>query len=200
MRVLIACEFSGVVRDAFTRRWPDWDVWSCDLLPTEQPGKHIQGDVLNVLNDGWDLMIAHPPCTYLCSASNYWINKIEGNKEKRDLAVQFVIKLWEANIKHIAIENPIGILKSRFKSPSQKVYAWHFGHQYSKDICLWLNNLPLLYPTKLVAGPYKTLDFWSTNRITTNGGYKKSITFTGVAEAMAEQWGTFLTNAQRRDQ
>lgn len=188
MKVLVACEFSGVVREAFRKR--GHDAWSCDLLDTEIPGNHIKDDVLNYLNEGWDLMIAHPPCTYLCNGSLNWINRQEGRKEKMLDAVSFCKKLYESPIYRIALENPIGKLSTLFRKPDQVLHVNQFGHQFKKDLCLWLKNLPKLKPTKLIDGPLKTYDFWSSKRFTKEGGNRKSITFTGVAEAMAEQWGT----------
>jgi hypothetical protein len=187
MRVLIACEFSGVVRDAF--RAHGHDAISCDLLSSDRPGPHIQGDLLDILDDGWDLMIAHPPCTYLCAASNGNLHKSGYNlAEKRGAAADFFMTLINAPIPKIAIENPIGCMSSLYRKPDQVLRANMFGHEYRKDICLWLKNLPHLIPTKLMWPPYKKLDFWSTNR-NPGGRSLKSITFQGVADAMAEQWG-----------
>lgn len=187
MRVLVACEFSGIVRDAFIKR--GHDAVSCDLLPTEAPGPHIQGDVLAVLGEGWDLMIAHPPCTYVCAGSMNWINREEGRKEKALAAADFAKALFWAPIKRVAMENPIGLLSRFIRKPNQVIRAWQFGHPYKKDVCLWLSGLPELKPTNIVPPPYKTFDFYSTDRYTANGGSKKSVTFQGIAEAMADQWG-----------
>ena len=187
MRVLVACEFSGIVREAFKAR--GHDAWSCDLLPTDIPGQHIQGDVLPHLGDGWDLMIAHPPCTYLCQASNGNIRK-QGYHllENRDIAASFFMALIEAPIPRIAVENPIGCMSSRYRKPDQIIRPYMFGHEYRKDTCLWLKGLPKLIPTKMMWPPYKKLDFWSDKR-NPNGRSLKSITFSGIAAAMAEQWG-----------
>jgi hypothetical protein len=197
MRVLVACEFSGIVRDAFAKR--GHDAWSCDLLPTEKPGNHIQGDVLEILNDGWDLMIAHPPCTYLCAGGHNWMNRKPEWLPEREKALIFIRKLLGAPVEKIALENPIGVISSRIRKPDQIFRAWMFGHPYKKDVCLWLKNLPKLTPTHVPEGwlfggdtypkERKTLDFWSTDRYTATGGSKKSITFQGIANAMAEQWG-----------
>lgn len=196
MKILIACEFSGIVRDAFTAL--GHDATSCDLLPTEKPGKHIQGDVLDILNDGWDMMIAHPPCTYLCVGGMNWINRQPGRKEKMFEAIEFVKMLWNAPIEKIAIENPIGVLSTHIRKPDQIIRAYQFGHPYKKDTCLWLKNLPklihsregdLFHEKTYAEPPYKTFDFWSSDRLTKNGGSKKSITFSGIANAMAQQWG-----------
>jgi hypothetical protein len=197
MRVLVACEFSGIVREAFKAK--GHDAWSCDLLPTEIPGQHIQGDVLEILDDGWDMMIAHPPCTYLCGGGNNWLNRKPEWRPNREKALVFVQQLLDAPIEKIALENPIGAINSRIRKPDQVVYAWMFGHPYKKDICLWLKNLPKLTPSCVPEGwlfggevypkERKTFDFWSRDRYTANGGSKKSITFTGIANAMADQWG-----------
>ncbi len=182
MRVLVACEFSGIVRDAFAAR--GHDAWSCDLLPTEKPGNHIQGDVREVLNNGWDLMIAHPPCTHLAVSGARWF------KEKRveqDNAVRFFADLLKARIKRIAIENPIGIISTRIRKPDQIIQPWQFGHGETKATCLWLCGLPKLVPTNIVEGRTARVhreppgpDRWKN----------RSRTYTGIAEAMASQWGT----------
>ena len=187
MRVLVACEFSGVVREAFRGR--GHDAWSCDLLDSEIPGQHIRGDVRKILNGDWDMMIAHPPCTYLCNGGNNWLNRKPEWRSRRIEALDFVRTLLGADIPKIALENPIGAINSQVRKPDQVLYAYMFGHPYSKDICFWLKNLPPLKPTLIAQPPYKTFDFWSTNRYLENGGSKKSITFKGLAEAMATQWG-----------
>jgi len=196
MKVLIACEFSGIVRDAFKKR--GHNVWSCDILPTDLTGNHIQDDVLNILNDGWDLMIAHPPCTYICAGSMNWLYRETGRYKKMLDAIEFIKKLLNAPIDKIALENPIGLISSKIRKPNQIIRAYYFGEPYKKDICLWLKNLPKLihiketdlFDVKTHANqPYKTFDFWSTDRYTEKGESKKSITFQGVAKAMAEQWG-----------
>lgn len=151
MRVLVACEFSGTVRDAFAKR--GHDAWSCDLLPSETPGNHIQGDVLEILDDGWDLMIAHPPCTYLCSSGLHWNNKTPGRDELTHEAMIFVLNLMgEGFISHdipkIALENPIGRISTAYRKPDQVIQPYQFGHDASKQTCLWLKGLPLLRPTK----------------------------------------------------
>lgn len=187
MKILIACEYSGIVRDAFIAK--GHNAISCDLLPTERPGQHYQGNVLEILNDGWDLMIAHPPCKYLCNGGNNWLNRRpdldwRGNRE---LAAEFFMTLINAPISMIAVENPIGVMSSRYRKPNQIIRPFMFGHEYNKDVCLWLKGLPLLMPTNIISPPYKKLDFWSTKRNPL--GYSlKSKTFPGIAEAMAEQW------------
>jgi hypothetical protein len=187
MKVLVACEFSGIVRDAFAAR--GHDAWSCDLLPTEGPGNHIQGDVLEILNDGWDLMIAHPPCKYICNGGNNWLNRRPDLawRENRELGAEFFMKFINAPIPKIAVENPIGCMSSKYRKPDQIIHPWMFGHEYRKDTCLWLKGLPKLIPAEITAGR-KKLDFWSTERHK-NGKDRKAITFPGIAKAMAEQWG-----------
>lgn len=153
MKVLVACEFSGVVRDAFRRR--GHDAWSCDLLPTEVPGPHIEGDVLEVLEDGWDLMIAHPPCTYLASSGLHWNARIPSREEQTHEAMLFVLNLMgdgfiAHGIPRIALENPIGRISTAYRKPDQVIQPWQFGHDASKQTCLWLKGLPPLRPTKIV--------------------------------------------------
>jgi hypothetical protein len=187
VRILVACEFSGTVRDAFIAR--GHDAVSCDLLPSEKPGPHIQGDVLDHLDDGWDMMIAFPPCTYLCNGGLNWLNRQPGRREKMHEAITFVRALLDAPIPRIALENPIGKISTLVRKPDQVLRAYQFGHPYSKDICLWLKDLPNLQPTNILPPPYRTFDFWSTDRLNPGGGNRKSITFSGVANAMANQWG-----------
>ena len=149
MRVLIACEFSGIVRDAFASL--GHDAWSCDLLETETPGQHIQGDVLKILDDGWDLMIAHPPCTYLCSSGLHWNKRRPGREAETIRAMGFVMALMNAPIGRIALENPIGCISTRYRKPDQIIQPWEFGHDASKSTCLWLKSLPPLRPTQIIA-------------------------------------------------
>lgn len=186
MKILIACEFSGIVREAFKEK--GHDAWSCDLLPSEIYGKHYQGDVFDIINNGFDMMIAFPPCTYLCNGGANWLNRREGWRENREKAVDFFMCLNNAQIDKIAIENPIGYMSTRYRKPDQIIKPFMFGHEYKKDVCLWNKNLPLLKSTKLIAPPYKKLDFWSDKRHK-DGKSLKSITFQGIADAMAEQWG-----------
>lgn len=187
MKILIACEFSGVVRDAFSAK--GHDAWSCDLLPTDKPGKHIQGDVLAFLNLGWDMMIAHPPCTYLCNGGQANATRRPHLKWRlhREEAVDFFMRFVNAPIPRIAIENPPGVMSSRYHRPNQIIFPYLFGHNFNKPTCLWLKNLPPLMATDIVAPPYKKLDFWSSKR-NPNGRSLKSITFQGIANAMADQW------------
>jgi len=187
MRVLVACEFSGIVREAFRKK--GHDAWSCDILDTEIPGQHIKDDVLKHLNDGWDLMIAHPPCTYLSRAGARWWHDKE-RALKADQAVEFVLQLWDSPINKIAIENPIGMLKQRWMPPSQAIEPYWFGEHYRKRTWLWLKNLPPLIAT----GINTQVDFWIHSNCrkrkgATSGGLKSAVTFQGIAEAMATQWG-----------
>lgn len=187
MKVLVACEFSGIVRDAFIKQ--GHDAISCDLLKADVGDPHIQGDVLRIIDwYKWDLMIAFPPCTYLCNGGMNWLNRKPEWRPNRELAVDFFMSLVNAPIDKIAVENPIGHMNTRYRKPDQIVYPWMFGHKYRKDICLWLKNLPLLQPSSIVGKPYKKLDFWSDKR-TEDGRSLKSVTFQGVADAMAQQWG-----------
>ena len=196
MRVLIACEFSGVVRDAFAKR--GHDAWSCDLLPSEAPGKHIQGNVRPLLDDHWDLMIAHPPCTYLSASGLHWNKRIPGRFDETMHALNFVHQLLSARIPRIALENPISVISSRIRKPDQIITPYMFGHDASKKTCLWLKNLPPLMPTsmvepRIVNGKKR----WGNQ---TDSGQNKlppsedrwkirSETYQGIADAMADQWG-----------
>jgi hypothetical protein len=181
MKVLIACEFSGTVRDAFTAL--GHDAWSCDLLPTDKPGNHIQGNVLEILNDGWDMMICHPPCTHLAvSGARHFHRK---QKEQAE-ALDFVRTLLDAPIERICLENPISVISSRIRKPDQIIQPWQFGHGETKATCLWLKNLPLLSPTNIVEGREARIhrmppgpDRWK----------ERSRTFAGIGKAMAAQWG-----------
>ena len=183
LKVLIACEYSGRVRDAFTRA--GHYAMSCDLLPTDAPGLHYQGDVFNVINDGWDLMIAHPPCTHLSvSGARHFAAKQASGVQQEALA--FVQRLLDAPIERIALENPISIISSRIRKPDQIIQPWQFGHGETKATCLWLKNLPLLTPTNIVKGREARIhkmppsaDRWK----------KRSETYQGIADAMATQWG-----------
>jgi len=148
MRVLIACEFSGTVRDAFAAR--GHEAWSCDLLESETPGNHIQGDVLDVIGQDWDLMIAHPPCTYLAVSGMHWTTRGLRDPKLTENALEFVRKLLEAPIPKIALENPISIISTKIRKPNQIVQPWFFGHDASKKTCLWLKNLLPLSPTKII--------------------------------------------------
>jgi len=187
MNVLVACEFSGVVREAFKAK--GHNAWSCDLLPTDIPGAHLKMDAIAAMSMiDFDLMIAHPPCTYLCNGGANWLNRRPEWRPGREKAAEFFMSLMNGPINKIAIENPIGHMSTRYRKPDQIVRPFMFGHEYNKDICLWLKNLPKLEPTGHIKPPYKKLDFWSNKRHK-DGKSLKSVTFQGVANAMAEQWG-----------
>ena len=193
MKVLIACEFSGIVRDAFIDR--GHDAFSCDLLPSERPGPHIEVDVLDILDDGWDLMIAHPPCRYLCSSGLHWNKRIVGRSLKTELALKFIRELLDCTIKKIALENSIGCISTKIRKPDCIIQPWQFGHPESKATCLWLKNLPPLCPTEILDKP--TSGRWENQ--TPSGQNKlrpskdrwknRSRTYEGIARAMADQWG-----------
>ena len=192
MRVLVACEFSGTVREAFSAK--GHDAWSCDLLPTDVDGPHIQGDVLEILSDGWDLMIAHPPCTYLASSGLHWNTKRPERAQQTEEALRFVLALAEAPIPHIAIENPIGALSTRWRKPDQIIQPWMFGHDASKATCLWLIGLPPLMPTDILLGGRAARRANQTasgqNKLppSPDRWKKRSLTYPGIAAAMAAQW------------
>ena len=182
-RILVACEFSGTVRDAFKAR--GWDAWSCDLLPTETPGQHIQGDALTILADGWDMMIAHPPCTYLCASGLHWNKRRPTRATQTEEALGFVRRLLDAPIARIAVENPIGCIATRIRPADQIIQPWQFGHGETKATCLWLKELPKLQPTNVVSGRENRIwrmppgkDRWK----------QRSLTYQGIAQAMADQW------------
>ena len=185
MRVLVACEFSGIVREAFRNR--GHDAYSCDLLDTEIPGPHIQGDVLEILDQGWDLMIAHPPCTHLAVSGARWF---KDKQEEQIQALSFVEYLMKAPIEKIAIENPISVISSKIRKPDQIIQPWMFGDKFQKTTCLWLKNLPKLEPTnivdkgEIVIHGGKRIPKWYSNR-----ELDRNKTFKGIAEAMASQWG-----------
>ena len=193
MKILVACEYSGVVRDAFIKR--GHDAMSCDLLPTDAPGPHYQGDVFDIINDGWDLMIAHPPCTYLSVSGMHWTTRGLRDPQLTEDALAFVQRLMAAPIKRIAIENPVGVISSRIRKPDQIIQPWWFGHDASKKTCLWLIDLPPLKPTDMLPGDAKT----RRGNQTASGQNKlppskdrwkiRSATYKGIADAMAEQWG-----------
>ena len=193
MRVLIACEYSGAVRDAFTRL--GHDAMSCDLLPTDAPGKHYQGDVFDVINDGWDLMIAHPPCTYLSVSGMHWTTRGLRDPQLTIDALEFAQRLLDAPIPKIALENPVSIISTRIRKPDQIIQPWQFGHDASKRTCLWLKGLPLLMPTDVLPGDSKTRRANQTasgqNKLPPGKDRWKirSATYQGIADAMANQWG-----------
>lgn len=184
-RILVACEYSGRVRDAFARL--GFDAWSCDLLPPETPGQHYQGDVRDMLAEPWDLLIAHPPCTHLAvSGARHFHRKQQEQAE----ALEFVRLLLNAQVPMIALENQVSIISSRIRKPDQIIQPWQFGHGETKATCLWLKGLPKLIPTKVVDGRVPRVhhmppspDRWK----------ERSRTYQGIADAMASQWGALLT-------
>lgn len=193
MKVLIACEYSGMVRDAFIAA--GHDAMSCDLLPTDVPGPHYQGDVTNILNDGWDLMVAHPPCTHLAVSGAKWFHL----KEKQQAeALDFVRLLLDAPIPRIALENPVSVISSRIRKPDQIIQPWMFGHEATKTTCLWLKNLPQLVATDVVGKGTRhvtkggnSLPEWYNLPPSPDRWKIRSATFTGIAQAMAAQWGDY---------
>ena len=192
MRILVACEYSGVVRDAFIRG--GHTAMSCDLLPTDAPGPHYQGDVSDVIADGWDLMVAHPPCTYLSVSGMHWTTRGLRDPELTEDALAFVQLLLDAPIKKIALENPVSIISTRIRKPDQIIQPWWFGHDASKKTCLWLKNLPPLAPTDKLPGDNKTRRANQTpsgqNKLGPSADRWKlrSATYQGIADAMAAQW------------
>ena len=183
MKVLIACKYSGVVRDAFIAQ--GHDAISCDLLPTDALGPHYQGDVRDIIADGFDLMVAHPPCTHLAVSGARWFKDKQTEQAE---ALDFVRLLLSAPIAKIALENPISIISSRIRKPNQIIQPWQFGHGETKATCLWLKNLPCLAPTNIVEGREAKVhrmppspDRWKL----------RSTTYKGIAEAMAKQWGQY---------
>lgn len=193
MKVLVACEFSGTVRDAFIRR--GHKAYSCDLLPSESSfGPHFIGDVRILLSSEWDLMIAHPPCTYLASSGLHWNKRVEGRAQQTEEALEFVRLLLEAPIPRIALENPIGCISSRIRRPDQIIHPWMFGHDASKATCLWLKGLPKLVPTdEIKKKRYANQTPSGQNKLGPSADRWKlrSLTYTGIAEAMAEQWSIY---------
>ena len=199
MKVLIACESSGTVRDAFTRL--GHDATSCDLLPTEKPGKHYQGDIFDVIGDGWDLMIAHPPCTYLSVSGMHWTTRGLRDPQLTVEALEFVLRLMTADIEHICIENPVSVISSQIRKPDQIIQPYQFGHDASKKTCLWLRNLIPLLPTQYVQPRVVNGKLRWANQ--TDSGQNKlapsadrwkerSNTYQGIADAMAEQWTAYI--------
>ena len=196
MKVLVACEYSGAVRDAFIRA--GHEAVSCDLLPTDVAGPHYQGDVRDVLGDGWDLMVAHPPCTYLSVSGMHWTRRGLRDPQLTEDALTFVRLLMDAPIARIAVENPVSVISSRIRKPDQIVQPWMFGHDASKKTCLWLKGLERLTPTNIVEPRIVNgRKRWGNQ---TDGGQNKlppsadrwkirSETYSGIAAAMATQWG-----------
>lgn len=188
MKVLIACEFSGIVREAFKNQ--GHYALSCDLLPTEIPGEHYQGDVMDILNDGWDLMIAHPPCTHLAVSGARWFKFKQKEQEE---ALEFVRKLMEAPINKICLENPVSIISTRIRKPDQIIQPWQFGHGETKKTCLWLKNLPLLKSTNIVDGRKARIHYMTPEP---ERWKNRSRTFYGIANAMAEQWSNLQQHGE----
>ena len=189
LRVLIACEYSGTVRNAFAAL--GHDAWSSDLLESEKPGNHICGDVLKILNNGWDIMIGHPPCTHLAVSGARWFPE---KQEEQKEALDFVRALLYAPIPHIAIENPVSIISTKICKPSQCIQPYQFGHGETKRTCLWLKNLPKLQYTNIVEGREQRIwklppgpDRWK----------ERSRTFQGIADAMAKQWSEYVLSLQK---
>jgi site-specific DNA-cytosine methylase len=181
MRVLVACEFSGIVREAFNQR--GHRATSADLLPTEIPGDHYQGDVRDILDQGWDLMISHPPCTHLAVSGARWFkDKITEQKE----GISFFMEMVNAPIPKIAVENPIGIMSTMYRKPDQIIQPWQFGHGETKSTCLWLKGLPKLTPTNIVPGREQRVHRMAPGP---NRARDRARTYPGIAAAMAIQWG-----------
>jgi len=193
MRILVACEYSGIVRDAFIRG--GHTAMSCDLLPTDAPGPHYQGDVFDVITDGWDMMVAHPPCTYLSVSGMHWTTRGLRDPKLTEAALAFVQLLLDAPIKKIALENPVSIISTRIRKPDQIIQPWWFGHDASKKTCLWLKNLSPLAPTDKLPGDNKTRRANQTpsgqNKLgpSVDRWKLRSATYQGIADAMVMQWG-----------
>ena len=192
MKILVACEFSGVVREAFAAR--GHDAWSCDLEPTDIAGQHYQGDVLEFINEGWDMMIAHPPCTYLSNAgARFLYPKKQLNQDRLKLgmeAKEFFMKLYNANIERIVVENPIPSKIYGLPQYTQTIQPYEYGHPFQKKTCLWLKNVPELQPTNIVSNRQSTkvAGNWF-NKGGKDRQKNRAKTFEGIAKAMAEQWG-----------
>ena len=182
MRVLVACEFSGIVRSAFRKR--GHDAWSCDLLEAEDSDSHhFRGDCMGILGQGWDLLVAFPPCTHLAVSGARWFHK---KLDEQRVALAFVESLLAAPIGRIALENPVGIISTRIRKPDQIIQPWMFGHGETKATCLWLKNLPKLVPTNVVSGRTPRVHYASPGP---DRWKERSRTLQGIADAMANQWG-----------
>lgn len=186
LKVLVACEYSGAVRNAF--REQGFDAWSCDLLPSDDFSMfHFETDVRNVLYaEKWDLMVAHPPCTHLAVSGARWF---KDKKEEQEEALEFVRMLLDAPVKHIALENPISIISSRIRKPDQIIQPWQFGHGETKATCLWLKDLPKLIPTNIVEGREARVHKMAPGP---SRWKERSRTYQGIADAMAKQWGDYV--------
>jgi site-specific DNA-cytosine methylase len=189
-KVLVACEYSGRVRDAFAAL--GWNAWSCDLLPSETPGNHHQGAVEDILSLHWDVLIAHPPCTHLAVSGARWFKDKQVEQAE---ALSFVQFLLDAPVEHIALENPVSIISTRIRRPTQVIQPWQFGHGETKATCLWLKNLPPLTPTDIVEGRENKVHRMPPGP---NRWKERSRTYSGIASAMATQW-TCYWNAQHPD-
>ena len=201
VKILIACEFSGTVRDSFLKL--GHDAISCDLEETLSPGPHYQGDVMDIINDGWEMMIAFPPCTHLAvsGARHFEQKKADGRQQQ---GIEFFLKMVNADIPRISVENPIGIMSSLYKQPSQVIQPWEYGHRTTKATCLWLKNLPLLTPTNIVdkgevwvakSGKRMSQWFYDSSCLPPKERERmRNKTFQGIADAMANQWGTEKVN------
>ena len=182
MNVLVACEYSGIVRDAFARK--GHFAMSCDILPSDQPdGFHWKGDVLDVLEFGWDLMVAHPPCTHLAVSGARWF---KDKQEEQKESIEFFMSLINSPIPRIAVENPVGIMSKRYRKPDQYIQPWEYGHGETKKTCLWLKGLPKLKPTNVVEGRESRIHKMPPSE---DRGKLRSLTYQGWADAMADQWG-----------
>jgi hypothetical protein len=195
LRVLVACEYSGAVRDAF--RALGHDAMSCDLLPTDVPGPHHQGDVAPLLAQQWDILIAFPPCTYLCSSGMHWTVRGKRDPQLTEDALDFVRLLLAANAKHIALENPVGCISTRIRKPDCIIHPWEHGHPESKTTCLWLKNLPKLTPTNVLqkpaSGRWENMTPTGQNKLdpSKDRWKERSKTYAGIASAMAAQWSAY---------
>jgi hypothetical protein len=196
VRVLVACEHTGTVRDAFARR--GHEAWSCDLLPSTTPGLHYQGDARDILDGDWHLLIAHPPCTYLSASGMHWTTRGLRDPKLTEDALELVKMFMDAPVARIALENPIGVISTRVRKPDQIIQPHQFGHDASKATCLWLSGLPLLAPTQIIAPRMVNgRPRWANqtdsgqNRLgpSEDRWAKRSATYEGIAEAMADQWG-----------
>ena len=198
-RVLVACEYSGAVRDAFRKL--GWYAMSCDLLPTDAPGEHHQGDVRELLAQPWDIIIAFPPCTYLCSSGMHWTVRGLRDPKLTEDALDFVRCLLGADCKHIALENPVGAISTRIRKPDCIIHPWQFGHPESKTTCLWLKNLPALVPTNVLqkpaSGRWENQCASGQNKLAPSPDRwkERSKTYQGIADAMASQWSAFVLSA-----
>ena len=198
LKVLVGCEYSGIVRDAFAAN--GHDAWSCDFLPSERPGRHLQGDVRDVLNDGWDLAIFHPPCTYLAVSGIHWTNRTPGRRDKTAEALELVRALLDAPIPRICLENPIGVISTHIRKGDQIIQPWEYGEPFSKRTMLWLSGLWPLVPTNILTPTeFQTngKPRWSNQTATGQNklgpsptrAHERARTYAGIAIAMADQWG-----------